>query len=84
MADKKIRVKIAEIKEYTFEMKTDFIKLDSLLKAVGAAQTGGHAKILIGEGKVTVNGEQCLMRGKKIREGDYVQLGLKVWKIQKV
>ena len=30
------------------------------------------AKALILDGKVSVNGEVCLMRGKKIREGDIV------------
>lgn len=50
----------------------EFIKLDSLLKLSGIAQTGGHAKILIQNGQVKVNGEVCTMRGKKIREGDKI------------
>ena len=36
--------------------------------------TSGEAKILIQEGDVTVNGEVCTMRGKKIRPGDDVAL----------
>ena len=32
--------------------------------------TGGHAKIVIQEGEVKVNGEICTMRGKKLRQGD--------------
>lgn len=55
-------------------ISTEFIKLDSLLKFAGAAETGGIAKELILMGKVKVNGEVCLMRGKKIRPGDRVQL----------
>lgn len=55
-------------------ISTEFIKLQDLLKWTGAAQTGGHAKILIQEGLVTVNGEVCLMRGKKLRPGDTVVL----------
>lgn len=55
-------------------ISTEFIKLDSLLKFAGAAETGGIAKELILMGKVKVNGEVCLMRGKKIRSGDRVQL----------
>ena len=35
-----------------------------------AVQTGGHAKIVIQEGEVKVNGEVCTMRGKKLRKGD--------------
>ncbi len=54
------------------KIKEDFIKLDSLLKFSGIAETGGHAKILILDGEVIVNGEICTMRGKKIRVGDTV------------
>jgi ribosome-associated protein len=35
-----------------------------------AVQTGGHAKIVIQEGEVRVNGEICTQRGKKLRTGD--------------
>lgn len=54
---------------------TEFIKLDALLKFAGLADTGGEAKILIQEGNVSVNGEVCTMRGKKIRSGDKVSIG---------
>ena len=54
------------------KITTEFIKLDALLKFSGLAETGGEAKILVQEGKVTVNGEVCTMRGKKIRPGDRV------------
>ena len=33
-------------------------------------ETGGDAKLIIQEGRVTVNGEVCTMRGKKMRPGD--------------
>lgn len=56
------------------EISTEFIKLDSLLKFTGVAETGGQAKEIIADGEVYVNGEQCLMRGKKIRKGDKVYL----------
>lgn len=48
----------------------EFIRLDNLLKFAGAAETGGHAKVMIQSGEVTVNGEICTMRGKKMRKGD--------------
>jgi len=48
----------------------DFIRLDSALKLAGFVSTGGHAKMCIQNGEVTVNGEVCTMRGKKLREGD--------------
>ena len=51
---------------------TEFIKLQDFLKFCGAVETGGEAKLVIQEGDVTVNGEVCTMRGKKIRPGDVV------------
>lgn len=54
------------------KIRDEFIKLDSLLKFAGVTETGGIAKEIITDGKVKVNGEVCLMRGKKIRSGDSV------------
>lgn len=56
------------------QIKTEFIKLDSLLKFAGLTDTGGFAKELIQHGSVMVNGEVCTMRGKKIRRGDEVSV----------
>ena len=53
-------------------IKTDFIKLDSLLKLADLVESGGTAKMVILDGRVYVNGEVCTMRGKKIRPGDVV------------
>lgn len=54
------------------EITTEYIKLQDLLKFAAAVQTGGEAKMVIQEGEVTVNGEVCAMRGRKIRPGDDV------------
>lgn len=54
------------------KIRDEFIKLDSLLKFAGVTETGGIAKEIIAGGKVKVNGEVCLMRGKKLRPGDSV------------
>lgn len=54
-------------------IKTEYIKLDSLLKFSALIGTGGEAKTVIGEGLVSVNGETCLERGKKVRPGDTVE-----------
>ena len=62
-------------------IKTEFIKLDSLLKYAGLCMTGGEAKTLIEEGIVLFNGEVCTMRGKKVRPGDEVALGDTLLKI---
>ena len=52
---------------------TEFIKLQDLLKFASLVSTGGEAKIVISEGEVTVNGETCLQRGRKLRPGDVVR-----------
>ena len=52
------------------KIREEFIRLDSALKLASIVATGGHAKIVINEGEVTVNGEVCTMRTKKLREGD--------------
>lgn len=54
------------------KISTEFIKLDQLLKFAGIAESGADAKIMIAEGTVSLNGEVCSMRGKKIRPGDVV------------
>ena len=54
----------------TVQIRTEFIKLQDLLKFAGAEETGGDAKLIIQEGRVSVNGEVCTMRGKKMRSGD--------------
>lgn len=63
------------MQEETIKITTEFIKLDSLLKFAAVVGTGGEAKDAIQSGDVTVNGEVCTMRGKKIRPGDRVELG---------
>lgn len=50
------------------------IKLDQYLKLVGAADTGGQAKILVQNGQVLVNGEVETRRGRQLKSGDAVQV----------
>ncbi len=56
------------------EIHTEYIKLDSFMKLASMVMTGGEAKELIQGGRVFVNGEVCLMRGRKLRPGDSVRL----------
>lgn len=62
-------------------INSEFIKLDSFLKYAGAVGTGGEGKILIKEGHVTVNGEVCTMRGKKLYPGDTVAIADDVYSV---
>jgi len=66
------------MKSEIIKIHDEYIKLDSLLKFSGIAQTGGEAKLLIQNGQVLVNGEVCTMRGKKMRNGDKAQYGDKI------
>ncbi|MGB1120451.1 MAG: RNA-binding S4 domain-containing protein [Saprospiraceae bacterium] len=51
---------------------SEFIELMKLLKFTQIAQTGGHAKILIEDGEIFVNGEVEYRKRRKLREGDVV------------
>lgn len=51
-------------------INTEFIKLQDAMKFANAVPSGGLAKTEIQEGNVTVNGEVCTMRGKKLYPGD--------------
>lgn len=62
------------MEEHIITIRTPFIKLDQFLKFSGAVETGGIAKEIVAEGIVSVNGEICTMRGKKLRDGDVVEL----------
>lgn len=62
------------MREEHIKISTEFIKLDALLKFAGVVGTGGEAKLAIQDGDVSVNGQVCTMRGKKIRPGDRVEL----------
>lgn len=53
------------MKTKEIRINTPFIKLDSLLKYAGLAETGGNAKEVIAEERIMVCGEICTMRGKK-------------------
>lgn len=61
------------MKNEIITITTEFIRLDALLKLGGALDTGGQAKFVIQNGEVEVNGEVSTMRGKKMRDGDYVE-----------
>ena len=51
-------------------ISTEFIKLQDAMKYANIVYSGGEAKQMILDGAVTVNGEVCTMRGKKLYPGD--------------
>jgi len=66
----KVKAHIKEKQRKTVSINTEFIRLDAFLKLCDLVQSGGHAKIVIQDGEVKVNGEICLQRGKKLHNGD--------------
>jgi ribosome-associated protein len=57
------------------KITTEYIKLQQLLKFSGLCSTGAEAKNVILDGLVTVSGEVCTERGKKMRPGDFCEMG---------
>lgn len=51
------------------------LTLDQFLKLSGLVETGGHAKFLIQNGEVKVNGEIETRRRRKLVVGDVVEIG---------
>jgi ribosome-associated protein len=62
-----------------FKVDAEYIELMALLKAVGIAQTGGHAKMIVDEGNVLRNGEVELRRRAKCRKGDEIQVNQEIF-----
>lgn len=60
------------MEKMNINITTEYIKLDQLLKFSALAESGAMAKDMIFDGIVSVNGEVCTIRGKKIRPGDKV------------
>ena len=80
----KVKVKSApEKKHVPVVITTDNIRLDAALKFSSAVSTGGQAKMVILDGLVRVNGEVCLMRGKKLHEGDNFEFEKVIYDITK-
>ena len=55
-----------------FELTQEYIELFKLLKVTNIAATGGHAKILIDEGDIHLNGKVEYRKRAKIRKGDVI------------
>lgn len=57
----------------TIQIRTEYIRLQDLLKLAGLVGTGGEAKARVQAGEARVNGTSCLQRGKKLHNGDTVE-----------
>ena len=67
-----MKVRVERVHKNEINIVTELIKLEALLKLANAVGSGGMAKHVIQDGLVTVNGQTCTMRGKKLYDGDKV------------
>lgn len=58
-----------------FELDREYVELKQLLKLTDLVASGGKAKMIIGEGQVSVDGAVELRKACKIRAGQQVELG---------
>lgn len=75
--------KMPEPVQVEIPITTDYIKLESFLKFAGASETGGEAKNRIQNGEVTVDGQVCTMRGKKLTPGMEISLDGSIYRVKK-
>jgi ribosome-associated protein len=54
----------------TITLRGDYVTLAQAVKAVGLADTGGQAKVMVREGTFEVNGAVEKQPGRKLRAGD--------------
>jgi ribosome-associated protein len=55
-------------------IRDDVIRLGQFLKLAGLAESGTHARDLVADGEVRVNGEVETRRGRQLVRGDRVTL----------
>ncbi|WP_198807193.1 RNA-binding S4 domain-containing protein [Leptolyngbya sp. BL0902] len=59
----------------------DHIKLDQFLKQMQVVASGGQAKVMVQGGEVQVNGEVEIRRGRKLVNGDRVEVAGEVFTV---
>lgn len=63
------------MQKITFELRSEFVELNQLLKLAGLCDSGGAGKNLVASGVVSVDGKQELRKTAKIRAGQVVGIG---------
>lgn len=59
----------------TFELNSEFVEVNQLLKLAGLVDSGGAGKNLVATGVVKVDGKKELRKTAKIRAGQMVSVG---------
>ena len=62
-------------------INTDYITLGQFLKLADVISTGGEAKVFLQNNEVVINDEIDCRRGRKLREGDIVEVLGKTFRI---
>lgn len=65
-----------------FKIEGEYIELIQLLKAIGVASTGGHAKMIVDEEMIRRNGEIETRKRAKLIVGDVIELAAENLRIE--
>lgn len=57
-----------------FKLKEEYIELIRLLKYLRIAETGGHAKMMVEEGMIKLNGVVEFRKRAKLKPGDIIEV----------
>jgi len=63
------------MQKLTFELTSEFVEVNQLLKLSGLVDSGGAGKNLVASGVVSVDGKKELRKTAKIRAGQTVSVG---------
>jgi ribosome-associated protein len=63
------------MQKVSFDLTSEYIELNQLLKLVGLCDSGGAGKMLVASGVVSVDGKKELRKTAKIRAGQKVAVG---------
>jgi len=63
------------MQKIVFDLTSEFVEVNQLLKLVGLVDSGGAGKNMVASGVVSVDGRQELRKTAKIRSGQTVSIG---------
>lgn len=66
-------IQIPAMRSIHFTLKQDYIELIKLLKLLNLAENGAHAKLMVDEGNVKLNGATENRKRAKLKTGDIVE-----------
>ncbi|MBC7857748.1 MAG: RNA-binding S4 domain-containing protein [Burkholderiaceae bacterium] len=63
------------MQKVSFDLTSEYVELNQLLKLVGLCDSGGAGKMMVASGVVSVDGKKELRKTAKIRAGQTVGVG---------